>query len=328
MMRKAFTLVELLVVIAIIGILIAMLLPAVQAAREAARRASCTNNLRQLGIAMHNFHGARQQFPASCTPGTDPAKGKKNCWHGWSWLANLLAYCEEGNLYPQLDIRNGSPLDSNPDHVLVRNTSISMFLCPSYSGPKFQDSAAQTDALTNYKAIGATHMNSQYVNSKGRKSTPNYPGQHPDGALYPLSRTRISGIYDGSSHTVVACETIEPYRARWLSGWAATLVGIPNSVTYSKWGNYYAPDGFSGDVGDKSTVDPSFYTYLAEDYDIRPYDDPKYNYKYGPGSEHPGLVHHLYADSSVHALDKDIDVAMYMFMITPSGREPCGCEDD
>jgi len=328
--RRGFTLIELLVVIAIFGILIGLLLPAVQAAREAARRASCLNNLRQVGLAAHNFHDTQKKFPASCIPGVNlnNPSGKKNCWNGWSWLAALLPYCEQGSLYPKLDIRNGSPLDdSNPNHVEARNTPVAIFLCPSYSGPTYQDPLAHTGALTNYKTLGATHMGSLYVNSQGMPMTPGYPGQHPDGTLYPVSKTRLGSIADGSSHTVIACETIEQNKSRWLSGWAATLVGLPDIVEYEKWTNYYAPKGFTGTFGEESTVDTSYYTYLNEDYESQPYMESK-NYKYGPSSEHPGVVNHLFGDGSVRPLSNDVDVALYMFLITRNGHEPCNCSTD
>jgi prepilin-type N-terminal cleavage/methylation domain-containing protein len=92
--RRGFTLVELLVVIAIIGILIAMLLPAIQAAREAARRASCTNNMRQLGVAFHNFHDSFNRFPASC----EMRGSGTNALSGWSYMVHLLPYIEQQGL--------------------------------------------------------------------------------------------------------------------------------------------------------------------------------------------------------------------------------------
>src|SRR5205809_5891458 len=102
--KKAFTLIELLVVIAIIGLLVALLLPAIQAAREAARRSQCKNNLKQIGLALHNYESARRGFPpgfisnaaAINGPGTGP---------GWGWGAFILPYLEESSVFQQIDFK-------------------------------------------------------------------------------------------------------------------------------------------------------------------------------------------------------------------------------
>jgi prepilin-type N-terminal cleavage/methylation domain-containing protein len=104
--RRAFTLVELLVVIAIIGTLVGLLLPAVQSAREAARRAQCTNNLKQTGLALQNYHESRRQLPEGwlCnTDSSDPHHAEEGV--GWSWSSRLLPYVEEDSTYKSIDIK-------------------------------------------------------------------------------------------------------------------------------------------------------------------------------------------------------------------------------
>src|ERR1700735_893429 len=105
MRRSGFTLIELLVVIAIIAVLIAMLLPAVQAARETARRSQCTNNLKQIGLALHNYHDARKCFPAGYIDRNTNAVSTpdNDLGPGWGWGAALLPFIEENNVYSQIN---------------------------------------------------------------------------------------------------------------------------------------------------------------------------------------------------------------------------------
>jgi len=120
-----FTLVELLVVIAIIGILIALLLPAVQAAREAARRTQCNNNLKQLGIALHNYHDSHGTFPpAHLETGTTGPTFR----HHFGWLAYLLPYIEQENVYRLIDFRLKY---SAPENRQDASVGIKTFICPS-----------------------------------------------------------------------------------------------------------------------------------------------------------------------------------------------------
>ena len=131
--RKAFTIIELLVVIAIIGILISLLIPAVQAARESARRLSCTNNLKQIGLALHMYHGIHKRLPMGWV-GHDPATGKRD-WlgePGWGWGTKILPYIEYTALYDH-DIDFTQPITTS-FHARARSVPIKVYRCPSDKG--------------------------------------------------------------------------------------------------------------------------------------------------------------------------------------------------
>ncbi len=158
--RAGFTLVELLVVIAIIGILIALLLPAIQAAREAARRSQCTNNLKQLGIALHNYHDVFNRFPIHYR--ADVVGSKGNNWNpnngGWSQLrggalVRLLPYIEEKAVYDQIDFRQNNiqnDFGPGPAFLPIVNTVIPAFKCPSDS--------PRPDVGANWGSVGPNNI--------------------------------------------------------------------------------------------------------------------------------------------------------------------------
>lgn len=179
--RAGFTLVELLVVIAIIGILIALLLPAVQAAREAARRSECTNKLKQLALGVHNYHDTFKEFP-NCT-----YDGKYNTSSkGWSWIAKILPYIEQGNLFEDLRITSGNQ-GSNARRMnetlksgkLARQTPLESLRCPSDITGELAPSVANgfnNSAPTSYKGVdgcnwqwGGFSVYFNYPNSGGSR---------------------------------------------------------------------------------------------------------------------------------------------------------------
>ena len=193
--RGGFTLVELLVVIAIIGILVALLLPAVQAAREAARRMECGNNLKQLGIAMHNYHDTYKTFPS--TPGAPTSEtptGRFNqSWLAWSALAKLLPYVEQEPLANRIDWRYrwDSDQGGSVNNSVVARSRIETYLCPS-------DGASNIQYTAN---MGPT----SYGFSAGPSSSWD-PDQFRPGIAALNTEIRIRDITDGTSNTLCASE--------------------------------------------------------------------------------------------------------------------------
>jgi prepilin-type N-terminal cleavage/methylation domain-containing protein/prepilin-type processing-associated H-X9-DG protein len=187
MPRKAFTLIELLVVVAIISILLGLLLPAVQKVREAANRMKCQNNLKQMGLACHQYHDTHRSFP----PGYMASVPHPDTTPGWGWAAFLLPYLEQENLYRQIDFRQ--PVEKSS---AVR-TLLPIFLCPSDSPPP--DEFPLTDATFTQLCASAA---SSYAATVGQDAS-EVDGPTGDGVFYRNSKTRIADIPDGTSQTVL-----------------------------------------------------------------------------------------------------------------------------
>ncbi len=193
--RYAFTLVELLVVIAIIGILVGLLLPAVQAAREAARRMQCSNNLRQIGLAMLNYESTYKVFPM----GSDST--------GYSPQARILPYIEQANLHNMIDYKlqpylgSGPVTFPNPAMANVFPIVVPTFICPSDPGPVVLN-ATLNSTLYSFAGIN-------YMISNGSGTGVNYDDRYPtNGMVFINSRVRIADVSDGTSNTVLGSETV------------------------------------------------------------------------------------------------------------------------
>jgi prepilin-type N-terminal cleavage/methylation domain-containing protein len=347
--KRGFTLVELLVVIAIIGILIALLLPAIQAAREAARRASCVNKLKQIGIAFHNFHDKFKKLPPSCHV-------KKNAglitWmEGWSFIVDLLPEMEQQPLWETLDISAGMPLNDS-DSTRANNarealkTSLKELICPTFGGEAYVNPTADPlEAITNYKVMGASHIESLNIASTSPTQCKyDTKALSPDGSIYPGSKLSFTNFKtDGSAHTILSVETTEQRAARWTVGREMAVVGLPRLVNFARVANntYYAPEGFTpGKYDEESTTTTNKMSYINDDYykpdssgSVKYYDHgsiwsggslPRVDSTivYGPRSDHPGVTNHGFVDGSVHTINNKIDNALYMALITREMGDP------
>ena len=200
--RAGFTLVELLVVIAIIGILIALLLPAVQAAREAARRAQCSNNLKQIGLALHHYHDSYKSFCMGWMIDRDHGTP----YSGWGWGVYLLPFLEQGPLFDQMDPNHNCLYDVANNNLApaidrsILRTEIDGYRCPS-------DDLDSPNPNRDLACAGDYHVGtSNYVCSKGFFSPSAWASRNNNGVLYGISDVRIAEIKDGTSYTVAAGE--------------------------------------------------------------------------------------------------------------------------
>lgn len=304
--KKAFTLVELLVVIAIIGVLIALLLPAVQAAREAARRMQCTNNLKQIGIALHNYHDTNKRFSAGWR-GYDEGKPCVYGDPGWAWAAAILPFMEKSNLMNACDLNRSVGDEINQ---AARTTFVPQYFCPSdpYNEEKFKmedsglldhegagheghdheheaDHEAEFAVASYIASLGTTNIHDgEDYGHEGTNAGKIFKG---DGAFYHNSDLAMDAFIDGLSNTIFVGE--RGTRKIHFSTWVGMPPGegcIPAIIIGT----------FNGGFNNTGS-------------------------RHGFSSYHAGGANFLYGDGSVRFIPETVDASVIKALSTREGGE-------
>jgi prepilin-type N-terminal cleavage/methylation domain-containing protein len=285
--RSAFTLVELLVVIAIIAVLIGLLLPAVQSAREAARRSSCSNNLRQLGLAVHSFAAARKVLPPTHSGGAPPVER-----YG-TWFVVILPFIEQQSLYDAFDLSQPWTAGPNPA-AAMSGGAVAIFQCPSRrSGRQVSDGAPQAGGTGDY-AVSSV-------------ATANYQHQHQDpsvlrGAMIGAGPTRQGGSWNGRSTFTMITD-----------GTSRTLLIGEKHIRQGELNR----GGSSGGSAD-GNIYISQQTGWFESHSVRQTNHPnglargsgddRPNRWHTFGSWHPGICPFVMSDGALRSLNSSIDL--------------------
>ncbi|WP_246128198.1 DUF1559 domain-containing protein [Planctopirus ephydatiae] len=304
--RHGFTLIELLVVIAIIAILIALLLPAVQQAREAARRTQCRNNIKQLGLAIHNYHDTFQAFPGNITNGAYDTSTRSR-----SWLVAILPYIDQGPLYNTIDFSASlansttSPLPTpyTPNTIAAMSV-LPAFLCPSdptNGNGRLNGRANITDdfwGVTNYKTVAGSNWawgTFTYTHPSGRNAGSNNGLDAGNGFNCRVGGqgnlvNRMRNLTDGTSNTTIVGEA------------------VAGRCTHTSWWHFNHSTG-------TAAIPLNHY---VRNTSITAGDWPN-NYSFG--SLHVGGGHFLMGDGTVRFISENIDLQLYRNLATIDGGE-------
>jgi prepilin-type N-terminal cleavage/methylation domain-containing protein len=302
--RRGFTLIELLVVIAIIAVLIGLLLPAVQAAREAARRAQCVNNLKQIGLAIHNYESTFGSFPVSDSHVDEtraPGTGKDSS--GMSWMVGILPYLEQSAVFSAVNYNGHFPRGegiANVGNRTIIRMRLAAYLCPSDPNNQFDQVEVWPVfgvpfAVTNYTGVLGPHRLGNSSIFSGLPDCHNYTAYafiECAGTFWRHSMympPTISSFTDGLSNTIIAGEVLPKYDAFKI--WA---------LGNGSWSSTHAPINYRPRVN-------------------QPFND--WPNQIGFRSQHPGGSNFLVGDGSVKFLKESINRDIYAAVSTRKGGE-------
>ncbi|MCA9050914.1 MAG: DUF1559 domain-containing protein [Planctomycetaceae bacterium] len=314
---SGFTLIELLVVIAIIAILIALLMPAVQQAREAARRVKCVNNLKQIALALHNYHDANRMLPPGVNAKRSIRQGSSTCFlypppgYGYpvtgdypGWRVSILPQLDQAPLYNQFDHNfmlaslPDEPMYVHPEEVhnaKLGGTDIAAYVCPSSRTEKDRWGTASG----SYTGNGG-ESDGNYISECG--ATPSQP-QYTTGMFWVNSNRRLRDVRDGTSNSILVGEHAFPGQAWILHGRSKNFYSIYR--TYTSWG--YNDSSLPINVGFKNIQIGSFGINL-----------------YSFGSFHPGGANFALCDGSIRFLSENMDFITYGDFFSVAGGEVPG----
>jgi prepilin-type N-terminal cleavage/methylation domain-containing protein len=326
--KLGFTLVELLVVIAIIGTLVGLLLPAVQAAREAARRMSCQNNLKQLGLAIHNYEGSFGRLPPSAIVDLSVSSTGNN--GSWGVHGRILPFMEQSNLYEAVDLSRA--WDFQP---VISDLKIPTFSCPSdRRGDEVRVVGSGRPNL--YATSYGFNLGTWFVFSPRNRTG-------GDGMFYPSSFLRLSSCTDGTSNTLLASE-VKAWTPYNRNGGPPTTT-IPNTAIeaanmvasgtdFKTTGHTEWPDGRVHHTGFTATLAPNTrvpYTTGGTTYQETDYNSWQEGRNGSAGmptyaivtarSYHTGIVNAALVDGSVQSVSQNVDLAIWRAVATRSGGE-------
>jgi len=296
---RGFTLVELLVVIAIIAMLVTLLLPAVQAAREAARKTQCSNNLKQMGLAVLNYHSANGEFPpGGITEGPCCNTKSRHCW-----TISILPFVEEQSLYDRYDF---DVFNEDPQNEFVRQAIVPIYHCPS------EPSATQLDQPESGPGNNLLYRRGSYRCMSGRVLGPerywdrdNELPRHWRGVMHVvgvsnLKPEKIKNIIDGTSKTLAIGEMATVTHKRRRTFWAYSYLGYNTSVATTQSRSLLVDYDRCVEVGGPGGQNPC---------------------ERGWGGFHSGVLLFALCDGSVRNVNISIDMNVFVAIATISGEE-------